>query len=354
MSTHAQTAPYIRAGNDVSAIMRQVIYALLPGTFALFWFFGWGAVSNLVLAIVFAGLLEALMLKLRHRPLQPFISDYSVVVTAWLLALSMPAFAPWWLILLGMAFAVILAKHIYGGLGQNPFNPAMVGYAALLISYPVEMTAWVTPIAGSFMEISLSQTLAQVFTSSGMGGWDGITQATPLDAVKTNIGLDQSIASTLSQTTLGWLNITGSGWEAISLAYLLGGLWLLYRRIISWHIPVTMLLVLAVIAGVFWLIDSDVYASPLFHLLSGGVMLGAFFIATDPVSASTTPVGKIVFAAGIAFFVYVIRAWGGYPDAIAFAVLLMNMAVPLIDYYTQPRVYGTPGMLDRWFGGRKP
>lgn len=353
MNNHPQSAPYISAGNDVSTVMRQVIYALLPGTFALFWFFGWGAVSNLVLGISFAWLLEALMLKLRHRPLKPFLSDYSVIVTAWLLAVSMPAFAPWWLILLGMAFAVILAKHIYGGLGQNPFNPAMVGYAALLISYPVEMTAWVAPMAGSFAEVSLSQTLAQVFGSGAT--WDGITQATPLDAVKTNISLDQTVSSTLSQMTTGWLNITGSGWEAISLAYLAGGLWLLYRGVISWHIPITMLVVLALIAGIFWLIDSDVYASPLFHLLSGGAILGAFFIATDPVSGSTTPVGKIVFAAGIAFFVYVIRTWGGYPDAIAFAVLLMNMAVPLIDYYTQPRVYGTAGVLDRLLGGgRKP
>lgn len=352
MNSNPQSAPYIRANDDVSAVMRQVIYALLPGTFAMFWFFGWGAVSNLVLGIGFAWVLEALMLKVRHRPLQPFLSDYSVIVTAWLLALSLPAFSPWWLILLGMAFAVILAKHIYGGLGQNPFNPAMVGYAALLISYPVEMTAWVTPLAGSFADISLSQTLAQVFSSSAT--WDGMTQATPLDAVKTNISLDQSVASTLNNMTTGWLNITGSGWEAISLAYLAGGIWLLYRRIISWHIPITLLVVLAAISGIFWLIDSDVYASPWFHLLSGGAMLGAFFIATDPVSASTTPVGKIVFAAGIAFFIYVIRTWGGYPDAIAFAVLLMNMAAPLIDYYTQPRVYGTSGMLNRLFGGRKP
>lgn len=325
---------------STSQVMVEVIYALLPGSLLLLWFFGWGFLTNLLLCLSFAVGLEALMLKLRQRPIAPFVMDYSAIVTAWLMAVSLPAYAPWWLIAVAMLFAMVLAKHLYGGLGHNPFNPAMVGYAAVLISYPVQMTAWPQPGVAGFSAIDLSQALQQVFGSGySAHAWDAFTGATALDTAKTDLHLHKTLAESLQKNVFGWLG--GKNWEWVSLAWLIGGIWLWYRRLITWHIPVAFLGALACIASVFWLIDANHYASPLFHLFSGASMLGAFFIATDPVTASTTPRGKLLYAAGIGLFVYIIRTWGGYPDAVAFAVIIMNMAVPLIDYYTQPRVYGT-------------
>ena len=338
---HRLTSPYLtQANHSVGQVMRQVIYALLPGTLLMLWYFGWGIVTNLLLGIGFAVLLEALMLKLRDKPITLFLQDYSVVVTAWLLALSIPAFAPWWLLLLAMVFAVVIAKHLYGGLGQNPFNPAMVGYAAMLVSFPLEMTRWVAPLDFSLANIGLTETLAAVFGTLQQSRWDAITMATPLDTVKTALGSGSALSNIYQQDLFSTLS--GRGWDMINLAYLAGGLWLLYRKVISWHIPAALLLTLAACATLFWLIDTQHYTSPMFHLFSGGTMLAAFFIATDPVSASTTPLGKLLYAAGIGLFTYIIRTWGGYPDALAFAVIIMNMAVPLLDQYTQPRVYGHP------------
>ncbi|PIE00383.1 MAG: electron transport complex subunit RsxD [Thiothrix nivea] len=331
------TSPYLKQPNSVSQAMRQVIYALLPGTAVMLWFFGWGVLTNLVLGIGFALVLEAVALKVRGKPVATYLSDYSVVVTAWLLALAMPAASAWWLLWVAMIFAVIIAKHLYGGLGYNPFNPAMVGYAAVLVSYPLEMTTWMAPVSFSFAEIGLTDTLHKVFGIIS-SDWDAVTMATPLDTVRTQLGLGASVSTIFQQS--GQTGFFTNGWNLINLAYLVGGLWLLLRGIISWHIPAALLAALTAISGFFWLWDAETYTSPLFHLFSGGTMLAAFFIATDPVSASTTPLGKILYAGGIGLFTYIIRSWGGYPDAIAFSVIIMNMAVPLLDYYTQPRVYG--------------
>lgn len=333
-----KTTTYATEKQDVSQVMQQVLYALIPGTLLLLWFFGWGLVTNWVLAIGFAVLLEAVMLKLRQRPLEPFLMDYSAVVTGWLLAVAMPAFSPWWLIAAAMIFAIVLAKQLYGGLGYNPFNPAMIGYAAMLVSYPVQMTIWPTPVHFSLAHIGADQALQHVFFGVTQG-WDAYSGATPLDTVKVNLGLHKTLTDIFAKGNFGL--IAGQAWEWISLAWLLGGLWMLQRKIISWQIPVALLGSLAFMATLFWLINPQTHTSPLFHLFSGAAMLGAFFIATDPVSASTTPKGKLIYAAGIGAFTYIIRTWGGYPDGIAFSVLIMNMAVPLIDYYTQPRVYGT-------------
>lgn len=338
MKFTTRTSPYVTGQQDVGSIMRQVIYAMLPGTLVLIWYFGWGTLSNLALAIGFALLFEWGMLKLRNRPIRPFLSDYSAVLTAWLLAVAMPAFSPWWLVAIAILFAIVIAKHLYGGLGYNPFNPAMVGYTAVLVSYPVQMTIWPTPTDFSFTHIGFTQMLQQVFTG-GMQGWDAYTAATSLDAVKINLGLNKTLAEIFASSDFGIPG--GWAWKWVSLGWLAGGLWMLYRGIISWQIPTALLSGLAIMSGIFWLIDPQFYASPIFHLLSGATMLGAFFIATDPVTASTTPLGKLLYAGGIGIFTWIIRTWGGYPDAIAFAVIIMNMSVPLIDYYTQPRVYGT-------------
>lgn len=338
-----KTSPYLHTPQGgVGQIMAEVIYALVPGTLVLLWFFGWGVISNLLLSLSFALLLEAFMLKLRQRPLLPFLTDYSAVVTGWLLAVALPPYAPWWLLLIAMIFAIVIAKHLYGGLGYNPFNPAMVGYAAVLVSFPIEMTSWPTPTFTSISQISLNETLQQVLMG-GVSSWDGLTQATPLDTIKTHLRLGETVEQISQGQAFGWL--AGQGWEWVSLAWFAGGLWLIYRKIISWHIPVALMAALAGMALVFWLINPQTYSSPLFHLVSGATCLGAFFIATDPVSASTTPIGKLLYAGGIGCFTYIIRVWGNYPDALAFAVLIMNMAVPLLDTYTQPRVYGTKGGL---------
>ncbi|TXH59730.1 MAG: electron transport complex subunit RsxD [Thiothrix sp.] len=338
-----KTSPYLHTPQGgVGQIMAEVIYALIPGTLVLLWFFGWGVISNLLLSLSFALLLEAFMLKLRQRPLLPFLTDYSAVVTGWLLAVALPPYAPWWLLLIAMIFAIVIAKHLYGGLGYNPFNPAMVGYAAVLVSFPIEMTSWPTPTFTSISQISLNETLQQVLMG-GVSSWDGLTQATPLDTIKTHLRLGETVEQISQGQAFGWL--AGQGWEWVSLAWFAGGLWLIYRKIISWHIPVALMAALAGMALIFWLINPQTYSSPLFHLVSGATCLGAFFIATDPVSASTTPIGKLLYAGGIGCFTYIIRVWGNYPDALAFAVLIMNMAVPLLDTYTQPRVYGTKGGL---------
>lgn len=334
--THTTAA---ESTHQLGSLMREVLYALVPGTLIMIWFFGWGMLSNLVLSIGFAILFEAIMLKMRQRPIKPFISDYSAVVTAWLLALTMPPFAPWWLLAVAIFFAIVIAKHLYGGLGYNPFNPAMIGYAVALISFPVEMVQWPTPTAMSFEAITLSQTFQYVFSGMAAEQWDAITSATVLDVMKTELRMGQDISSIEQSSIFG--QFAASGWEWVSIAYLAGGLWLVYRNIITWHIPVSLLGTLGVISAILWLWNPESYASPVFHLLAGGAMLGAFFIATDPVSASTTPLGKIIYAAGIAFIIYVIRVFGsGYPDGVAFGVIIMNMAVPLIDYYTKPRVFG--------------
>lgn len=320
----------------VAQVMQQVLLALIPGIAVMLWFFGWGVLTNLILASLFALTFEALMLYMRKRPLQTFLTDYSALLTACLLALALPPYAPWWLITVGMLFAIVLAKHLYGGLGYNPFNPAMIGYAALLVSFPLEMTLWPSA-SGGFGVLDLGSTLNKVF-GGGLSNWDAYTHATALDSMKIGLNLQQTPNQLMQIAGMG---LVGSqGWEWVNLAFLIGGGWMLYKRVITWHIPLTVLLGVTLLATLFWLYSPNHYPNPLFHLFSGATMLGAFFIATDPVTASTTPLGKVIFGLSIGGLVYVIRTWGGYPDAIAFAVIVMNMAVPLLDSYTQPRVYG--------------
>lgn len=319
--------------------MLLVMLALIPGMIAHIYFFGWGLLINLIIAINVAIASEVFMLKLRQRPILPFLADGSAVLTAMLLAISLPSMAPWWLVSIGTAFAIIVAKQLYGGLGYNPFNPAMVGYAMLLIAFPREMTTWLPAgeTALSFSEL-LEYSLFEILPPNQT--IDTISMATPLDTVKTQTGLSLPLSEIYQQYpfTVGMLG--GQGWEWVNIMFLVGGIALIAKRVISWHIPVAFIGSLFICSLLYQLTDPSAHASPLFHLFSGATMLGAFFIATDPVTAATTVRGKLVFGAGIGIFIFVIRTWGGYPDAVAFAVLLMNMAVPTIDYYTQPRVFG--------------
>ena len=338
------SSPYTHGSNQVSLVMRNVLYALLPALALYTWMFGWGVLTNQLIAIAVALGSEALIIRLRRRPVKPALLDGSALITAVLLAFAIPPFSPWWLITIGTLSAIVMAKHLYGGLGYNPFNPAMVGYVVLLISFPLEMTQWLPPIELRSEELSLGATLGYVFGGQLPGGnlLDAYTMATPLDSLKTALGMDKSVAEAMAASPV-FGNVGGIHWEYINGVLLLGGLWMIYKQVITWHIPVAVLGSLLLISTLFWLINPVHYADPLFHIFTGGAMLGAFFIATDPVSGATSERGRIIFGIGVGVLEYVIRVWGGYPDGIAFSVLLMNMAAPTIDYYTQPRIYGERG-----------
>ena len=336
MALHTYSSPHLGLPDSVAVMMRHVLLALAPGIACAAWVFGWGILINCLLAALTAAATEAGMLALRRRPAVATLNDSSALVTGVLLALALPPLAPWWIPVIGSGFAIVVAKQLYGGLGYNPFNPAMAGYVVLLISFPLELARWTPP----FEPLGLADTLALVFTGTLPAGAtiDGLTQATPMDAVKTQLGLNLTISELGDHGLFG--HFGARGWEWINLGFLLGGLYLLKTRVIQWQIPAGTLAALFCIALVCYTIDPDTFASPTFQLFSGASMLGAFFIATDPISASTTPRGRLIFGAGIGIFTFLIRTWGGYPDGMAFAVLLMNMAAPTIDHYTQPRVFG--------------
>lgn len=335
-------SPYVTNAPSVSMIMLKVLLALVPAIIAYVWVFGGGILITLVLASATALASEALVLKWRNRPIKPFLLDGSALLTAWLLALSLPPLSPWWLVVVGTAFAIVVAKQLYGGLGYNPFNPAMVGYAVLLISFPVLMTHWPAPLELADIKLSFAEQAQYIFGSVLPAGMqlDAVSMATPLDYLKTQLTLHHQVQEISTSEQFGYLGAKGT--ELVVIAYLLGGLYLLQQRIISWHLPTAFLVVLSAMSGAFYLADASQFANPTFHLFTGASMLGAFFIITDPVSGPTTPRGKLVFAAGVAILTYLIRVYGGYPDGVAFSVLLMNMCVPLIDAWTQPRVFGHP------------
>jgi electron transport complex protein RnfD len=344
------TSPHAHGGNTTSRIMLLVILATVPGIIALTYFFGWGNLINIVLAGITALICEAVILKIRKRPLGFFLKDNSALLTAVLLGIALPPFVPWWVTVVAVSFSMVFAKHLYGGLGNNPFNPAMVGYALVLISFPVQMTTtWASPFfLNAEQSLSLTDTLSVIFSSTP-GLSDGFSGATPLDTYKHLANNETSLeilqgplfSSDVANATSGGSasNWFAGGWEFVNIAFLIGGLALLALRIFTWHIPLSLLAALGTCSMLFgW--DADLYVPWSLHIFTGATMLGAFFIATDPVTASTTPLGKIIYGAGIGILIFVIRTWGAYPDAVAFAVLLMNFAAPLIDTYTQPRTYG--------------
>jgi electron transport complex protein RnfD len=337
------SSPFITQPSSVSQIMLRVLIALIPGIALYVWYFGPAILVSITLASIAALATEAVMLKLRNRPIKPFLSDNSALLTAWLLALSIPPLAPWWMVVVGTAFAIAISKHLYGGLGNNPFNPAMVGYAVLIISFPVHMTHWLTPHALGGAELSFGEQLNYIFNSVLPAGLtlDAVTMATPLDTLKTQLHLGLSVSDIRDMPIYG--RLAGKGSEIVAIGFAIGGLYLLFIRIISWHLPVAFLASLFATAGIFHLVDPVHYVTPLFHWFSGAAMLGAFFILTDPVTSPTTARGKLIFAAGAGLLTYLIRAFGGFPDGMAFATLLMNICVPLIDAWTQPKVFGKKG-----------
>ena len=333
------TSPHATGSNRTRKIMQLVLLATLPGVLVLTWLYGFGTLINILWASAVALGCEAAVLRLRQRPVGFFLRDCTAVLTAVLLALALPPYSPWWLTLVATAFAIVFGKQLFGGLGQNPFNPAMIGYVVVLVSFPVEMTNWPAPRGFEAVSptLGLLEGLQRILGFSA-GLPDAWTQATALDVLKVNKSL------TIAELWAGnpaFGSVGGYGSEAVNLAFLAGGLFLLYKRVFTWHAPLGMLAALALMSLLFWNgSGSDSNGSPLFHLLSGATMLGAFFIVTDPVSGATSLRGRLIFGAGVGVLAYVIRAWGGYPDGVAFAVLLMNLAAPTIDYYTRPRTYG--------------
>ncbi|MDJ0656826.1 MAG: RnfABCDGE type electron transport complex subunit D [Xanthomonadales bacterium] len=333
-------APHVPAPKSVHWVMLQVLLALIPGTAAYVWFFGPGILVQITLAVAAAVAFEVLMLRLRRQPVSPFLNDLSAPVTAVLYALCLPPLMPWWTVVIGMGFAIVVAKHLYGGLGFNVFNPAMVGYVVVLIAFPREATSWLPPEMLAEHTISFGAALMAIFTGELPAPltWDAVTQATPLDVIRTGATQDIMISEIRSNPLFG--DFGGKGWEWIANFYLLGGLYLLFRRVITWHVPVAVMGVVIVMTLPVYLFDPGTNPFPLQHIFSGGIVLGACFVATDPVSGAASPLGRLVFGGGVAVFTLMIRRWGGYPDGFAFAILMMNMAVPLIDRYTRPRVFG--------------
>ena len=341
------SSPHNHSHKSLSRLMMTVIAACIPGLIAQVFFFGSAVLIQLVLALITVSACEAAVLMLRKRKVWPTLSDGSAWLTGVLLALSIPPLAPWWIIVIGCLFAIVIVKQLYGGLGFNLFNPAMAAYVLLLVSFPVQMTSWL-PVSDLLASpISFSQQLSVIFNGFTSAGFsvdqlrvaiDGTTMATPLDTVKTDVAHHLTVAESMSKPLFNdWF---GLGWGWVNLGFLIGGLYLLKAKIINWHIPVSFLASLAVCSGIGYIAAPGTEPGVVFHLFSGATMLGAFFIATDPVSASTTNRGRLIYGALIGLLVYLIRTFGGYPDAVAFSVLLLNMAVPLIDYYTQPRTYG--------------
>ncbi|MFJ2363073.1 RnfABCDGE type electron transport complex subunit D [Pseudomonas sp. NPDC087697] len=306
--------------------MKRVLLATVPGMLMLFWLFGWGVLINLLLACGSALAVEAAVLRLRRYPIKPTLSDGSALVSATLLALALPPYCPWWLTVSAAAFAMFFGKHLYGGVGKNPFNPAMLGFALVLVCFPRQMTHWPTS-HGMNLLAGLQQIFG--FNFSGIEQPDAWVTATALDSLRINksLTMDELFAGNPAFGHVG-----GKGVEWVNLAFLAGGAFLLQQRVFSWHAPAGMLGSLFVISLLCWNgSGSDSHGSPLFHLLTGASMLGAFFIVTEPVSGAKSPKARLMFGVGVGLLTYLIRTWGGYPDGVAFAVLLMNLCVPALE-----------------------
>jgi electron transport complex protein RnfD len=323
--------------------MVVVMAALLPATLFGVCLYGWPALNLLLITVFTAVLAEAACLRVAGKPLGPDLMDGSAVLSGWLLAMTLPPWAPWWIGVVGALLAIVVAKQVFGGIGQNLFNPAMVARVALLIAFPLEMTTFTAPRplfsadAPGFID-------GLRITFAGAVQVDAVSSASTLTHAKTELSrgvpVDGALAPVFDALN-GFIGTTsGSLGETSALLILLGGLYLLYRRIISWHIPVAMVGSLLILAAVFHLLDPQSYLGPMVHLLSGATLLGAFFIATDLVTSPVTPKGQLLFGAGCGALVFVIRTWAGYPEGMAFAVMLMNGLTPLIDHYIRPRVYG--------------
>lgn len=306
------SSPLGRIGESTKKIMYTVSITLMPAIAVSIWMFGIHAARVLVLTSVFCIAIEYIVS--RFSSFRIDYSDGSALLTGILLAMNLPANAPWWLILIGSFVAIGLGKLVFGGLGQNIFNPALVARVFLLISFPVEMTSWLKP-----------------------GVLDGTTGATPLGILKTE-GVAALADTKLMQLAVG--QVGGSLGEISAIAILVGAAYLFYKRYITWEIPLTFIATVFLFTGIFYLADSAKFANPLFHLLTGGMFLGVFYMATDMVTSPLTFKGKLIFGIGCGFFTALIRLFGAYPEGVSFAILFMNGFVPLLDRYFPDKKFG--------------
>lgn len=318
-------SPHIHGDDSTKKIMYGVVIAMIPTVLFSIYFFGVDAIRVFLLAIVASLFFEwAIQKYLIKGPLT--INDGSALITAILLALNLPSNIPGWMVIIGALVAIGMAKMSFGGLGKNIFNPALVARVFLLVSFPVQMTSWPKPTP-------ITDGLADV-----------ITGATPLGILKEGLNNEKTISEltpdlpTYTQGLMGEMG--GSMGEVSALALIIGGVYMLWKKIITWHIPVSMLLTVAIFSGIFWGVDPEHYADPLFHMLTGGMLLGAIFMATDMVTSPMTKGGQLIFGFGVGLLTILIRMWGAYPEGVSFAILLMNATVPLINRGFKPRRFG--------------
>jgi len=318
-------SPHISSDLSVNKLMYGVVISLIPAFLVSVYFFGIGALIITAISIVSCVFAELLIQRyIMKVPVR--ISDGSALVTGILLAFNLPSNLPWWMVVIGAIFAIGVGKMTYGGLGNNPFNPALVGRVFLLISFPVQMTSWPLPVESRFQ-----------YT-------DATTGATPLGFLKEALRNGEAIPDVLKQIPdhmqLFMGQMGGSLGEVSALALLLGFGWLMYKKIITWHIPIAIIVTIYLFSAILWLADPSVNASPLFHILTGGVMLGAIYMATDLVTSPMTKAGMILYACGIGLITVIIRKFGAYPEGVSFAILIMNAFVPLINKYIRPKRFG--------------
>lgn len=318
-------SPHIHGKETTEKLMYGVVLALMPAFFASVYFFGTGAIIVTATAVVSCITFEYLIQRyILRKPIS--VTDGSALVTGLLLALNLPSNIPVLMIVIGSLVAIGVAKMTFGGLGNNPFNPALVGRVFMLISFPVQMTTW--PVASGFKT----------------GYTDAVTGATPLAIIKEGLKNGESLSQLMEKipTTLSMIigNMGGSIGEVSALALLIGLIYLLYKKIITWHIPVSVIGSLGAFTAVMWIINPDSYASPVFHILAGGVLLGAIFMATDYVTSPMNPKAMILYGCGIGILTAIIRIWGAYPEGVSFAILIMNAFVPLMNTYIKPKRFG--------------
>lgn len=308
-------SPHVHGKESVSKIMQDVCLALVPAIGVAIWCFGWDTIRVLAISVISCMAFEWIIQKWMLKK-EPTLGDFSALLTGILLALNIPSSLPWYMIVVGALVAIGIAKMAFGGLGNNIFNPALVGRVFLLISFPVAMTTWPVPHTSPV---------------------DAISGPTPLGLLKESgvEAIDLNYLTYFFGTEIG-----GSIGEISALALLLGGIYLLFRKVITWHIPVSFILSSVIFAGILWLVDPTKYADPLFHILTGGLMLGAIFMATDMVTSPMTPAGMIIFGCGCGLLTILIRTFGAYPEGVSFAILIMNAFVPLINKGFRPKRFG--------------
>ncbi|MCG8414288.1 MAG: RnfABCDGE type electron transport complex subunit D [Pseudomonadales bacterium] len=350
---NSTSSPFQFARLKTQQIMLLVLAAASPAVLIHSWFFGYGMLLNIVLAMVIGLASEAVCLWLQSKPIKVALSDYSTLVTALLFAVTIPPGTVWWLIAMGIVFAIALVKHAYGGLGHNVFNPAMAGYLFLLLAFPLSMTAWHLPQAATtptpdhspLSWTSFVESLSFVFPliQNQAIDIDGLAMATPL--IEYKMAGQSAVLEAYREGLPIFSRTSETGWELVNMAYLAGGLILLSLRIISWHIPVAVIASVLVMSLLFYSDGgSSVVGTPYLHLFGSATLIGAFFIATDPVSAATSNPARIIYGVIIGCSIYGIRVWGSYLDSVAIAVLFANFCAPMLDHFFRPRIFGH----DRW------